>query len=70
MIFIGSKVLRKQAKYRPYGASLPMQACTHYLHERGKTPVANVATARRLADWIRAIGRMSEGTLWIIVRFA
>jgi len=35
-----------------------------YLHARGKKPVvANCATARELAGWIWAIGRMSEGTL-------
>lgn len=34
------------------------------LHQRGKKPcVANCATARELACWMWAIGRMSEGTL-------
>lgn len=34
------------------------------LHERNKKPVvANVATARELAGWIWALGRMCEGTL-------
>ena len=35
-----------------------------YLYTRGKKPVvANVATARELAGWCWAIGRMCEGTL-------
>jgi transposase len=35
-----------------------------YLHERGKKPVvANVATAREMACWVWAIGRMCEDTL-------
>jgi transposase len=35
-----------------------------YLHTRGKKPVvANCATAREMACWIWAIGRMCEGTL-------
>jgi len=35
-----------------------------HLHKRGKKPVvANCATARELAEWIWAIGRMVEGTL-------
>ena len=36
----------------------------HELHSRGKKPVvANCATARELAGWCWAIGRMCEGTL-------
>lgn len=35
-----------------------------YLHKRGKKPVvANCATARELACWVWAVGRMTEGTL-------
>lgn len=35
-----------------------------YLHQRGKKPVvANCATARELACWVWAVGRMVEGTL-------
>jgi transposase len=35
-----------------------------HLHQRGKKPVvANCATARELAGWVWAVGRMSEGSL-------
>lgn len=36
----------------------------HFMHDLKKRPVvANVATARELACWVWALGRMSEGTL-------
>jgi transposase len=45
-------------------ATKRLAARRDYLHRRGKKPVvANCATARELAGWVWAIGRMVEGTL-------